>query len=164
MASYNACRNPFITAANDSPHLTRIKSMSTYALCKLSPGCDTAWYLDCGDRWMTASGYYRQKSSDNQIIETAEAGRYEDLDHTKTDLLVPDSKWGWLSPSGQWYGCNFESHDVVAALILRKPQDQLDREGWIRVTEIIDDAIGCNREPTEAQRTWAFDNGRSFDR
>ena len=40
---------------------------------------------------------------------------------------------GWLSPKGEFYGCDYRSHDSLARYVLHKETYQLEREGYIKI-------------------------------
>lgn len=97
------------------------------------------------------------KSKSDIIVESVEANSFEDLDHTKTDLLKPKSSAGWLSPDGKFYGCSWAQHDLLAVLVLKTPVGDLEKRGWMRIHSHYE--IDCLRFPTDAQLSWASSNG-----
>jgi hypothetical protein len=93
-------------------------------------------------------------------LETTLARDYEELDHSKTGLLKPDSVDGWLSPEGRFFGCDYYRHDAVAQLILKQTVTDLERQGWLRVTGYW---IVSGRCATAPQRNWASRFGYEID-
>ena len=69
-------------------------------------GSSRPWWFTTRDRryWENALGGIRLRSEADKIISKVRC-RFDDLDHSVTGLLVPDSKHGWLSPAGRFYGC-----------------------------------------------------------
>lgn len=129
-----------------------------YALIKQRNHDFAYWWEDCGHRFENENGGgFPKLPMCYEIIETAEAECYEDLDHTKTGLLQPDSKAGWLSPDGEFYGCFYASHDALAELVLKTAVCELEKTGWIRVAGARA-VLSCDRFPTDAQRDWARDH------
>ena len=66
---------------------------------------------------------------DGPIVE---AESFEDLDWSC--LIKPDSKCGWLSPDGRFYGCGYSDHADVADLYFKKSERELEDEGWIKIS------------------------------
>lgn len=54
-----------------------------------------------------------------------------DIDYAA--MLKPESKTGWLSPRGEWYGCDSGDHDDVAYFLLHMDERQLEKAGWIKI-------------------------------
>lgn len=60
-----------------------------------------------------------------------EVESFEDLDWSC--LLKPDSKLGWVSPDGRFYGCEYTDHADVADLYFKKSERELEDEGWVKI-------------------------------
>lgn len=63
--------------------------------------------------------------------EIVEANSWEDLDWSY--LLDPDSPIGWVSPSGEFYGCDYRGHEDVAYYILHSSERELEVKGWVKI-------------------------------
>lgn len=96
------------------------------------------WMEDGGDRWINCVGGWRPKGKKKEALEECWAENYEDLDHTKTDLLVPEDKAdaGWIDRDGKFYGCDSQHHDSVIRLIIKKEVGEVEELGWVRVHSI----------------------------
>jgi hypothetical protein len=69
-----------------------------------------------------------------------------------------DAKYGWLSPTGQMYGCRYGQHCKLAVLLspeVDNPDDSLERGGWIKFavkTDVYPEGyVFAKRHPTSAQ-------------
>lgn len=124
----------------------------------------SGWLMDGGEYWVNSGGGRCPKKPNDVIHEgPAYVESDEDLDWSQTYLNDPESNSGWLSPSGEWHGCDSQHHDTVARLILRKTVDELEKEGWCRVygqyseeyrKKHADPEFLCQRHLTPEQRNW----------
>lgn len=48
-------------------------------------------------------------------------------------LIDPNSKTGWLAPSGDWYGCGNGNHQEIAYELLHLKERELELAGWIKI-------------------------------
>lgn len=122
------------------------------------------WWEDAGHQYLNSAGGGFQKVGGrgfDEIVERVEAECYEDLDHKKTSLWKPESDTGWLSPTGEFYGCSYADHDRLAELVLKTAVCELEKTGWIRVPRQRA-VLYCDLFPTDAQRDWARDHGHPF--
>ena len=115
-----------------------------------------SWYLPIDglepygqQRLNNEAGGYCYMTSTDKILEKVMAENFEDLDWTKTSLLRPDSKTGWLAPDGRWWGCYGSGHDIVADLILHSTDMTLRAQGYARV---YSNNVVCDKELTLEQR------------
>jgi hypothetical protein len=90
---------------------------------------------DAQGKMSNDNGTYCFLSRSDIIEETAEAEYIEDLDWTKSSILVPDSKSGWLGRDGQFFGCLSQDHDLIARLVLKQEVRTLEETGWVRLYE-----------------------------
>lgn len=95
----------------------------------------TLWWKREGDRYIYRKGGYLYSKSDNEILETVEADSWDQLDWTKSSLVVSEeeAKAGWLERSGKFHGCVPKGHDRYAELILGRKVADLEKEGWCRI-------------------------------
>lgn len=96
-----------------------------------------SWVEDGEGYWINASGGRCPKSPGDTVFETASGDvSYDELDHRRTGLFLvpPETKSGWLSPTGEMYFCEYECHDRYADLIIKKSQRELEKEGWVKIS------------------------------
>ena len=63
--------------------------------------------------------------------EIVEVSSWEDLDWSC--LLDPDSPVGWISPSGEFYGCDCRAHEEVAYWVLHSTERELEVKGFVKI-------------------------------
>lgn len=121
------------------------------------------WWEDGGAFWINSAGGRCHKSKNDVILQTVQSA-FEDLDWTITSYVEPDSKTGWLSPDGKYWGCSTQNHRSVADLVLKSSSEKLLDQGWVKVNGI--NAPGgafCdffNEKPlNDIQRKFLIDNG-----
>lgn len=128
----------------------------TWVLLDMNDGQGPCWWYDRGDKYThgpdSRTGFGKSDVRDIKIVDTAQARHYEDLDHTRTNLVAKDSPAGWIAPGGQWHPCKSTDHDNYAWLILKKTVGELEDEGWVRVR-------GKPADPGELQQ-WFHNDSR----
>lgn len=125
---------------------------------KLLKENDSAWWELRGDRLYNKVGGWHPYDEDYETAyETAYANGFEELDWSKTYLNNPDEVSGWLSPDGIFYGCPSESHSSCAYLVIKKEERELEKEGYIRISNIND--WFCDKEITEKQAIFLLSKG-----
>lgn len=116
------------------------------------------WMRDCGDRWINfVNGKWPMKDASDIICEKVDIDDITELDWSVTPLYNKDSKSGWLSREGRFYGCPDYFHDKFAAYVLGIKVDELETTGWARI-------LGCNnysstRQLSREQNRWLRRNG-----
>lgn len=85
-------------------------------------GCTCRVYNICG-------GWHNVTIEAND--EIIQADSWDDLDYTY--LLNPHSRLGWLSPEGEFYGCKYFEHRMIADRVIHKDERELEREGWVKM-------------------------------
>ncbi len=114
---------------------------------------DNGYWEIRGDRLVNQGGgwhpYY--PSPDDEIIEVES---YHDLDWSY--LLNPESLYGWLSPEGEYYGCDYMQHAMIADLILDKDEIDMEEEGYVKIFCGWDCErdFFVNKQLTRKQRDW----------
>lgn len=63
--------------------------------------------------------------------EVVEVDSWEDLDWSC--LLDSDSPIGWVSPTGDFYGCDVRAHEDVAYWVLHSSERELELKGWVKI-------------------------------
>lgn len=63
--------------------------------------------------------------------EIVEANGWDELDYRY--LLNNDSDLGWIAPGGQFYGCGYAEHSLIAELIFHKSERDLEEAGYIKI-------------------------------
>lgn len=96
--------------------------------------------------WVNNFGAGCRVSPRDEILETTEVESEDALDWMKTSWVSAMASrakdWrgnklyeGWLSPEGEFWGCQWQEHDTLAFYVLKKQVRDLEREGWGRVIE-----------------------------
>ena len=49
------------------------------------------------------------------------------------DFLYKDSKFGWISEDGEFFGCSYATHDTLLYDVLGMNTYDVELRGWIRV-------------------------------
>lgn len=125
-----------------------------FALVKI-PCWDGPWWVeDKGDNyWYNYAGGRTPKGTKDIIYErVTTTGDFESLDWSKTNMIDNSKESGWLSPKGDFYGCDYMEHDRVASLYFHSSSDALMRFGWMRIASKSN--WYCYRETTEDQLRW----------
>jgi hypothetical protein len=104
------------------------------------------------------------------ILDAVTAKCFEDLDWSRTTLVDPKSDVGWLDRDGRFYGCERENHDLMARLLFKSEEHDLEERGWVRVMRSdlwttgarhMGDGTLAYVRITDAQRQWLLDNGHT---
>jgi len=93
------------------------------------------WVADKGDEyWYWRGGPSKcPKSKTDKILDITFAVEYQDLDHTRTSIMKPDSDTGWIDLQGNWYPCEYTGHDDYSFYVLKRNSIDIEEEGWIKV-------------------------------
>lgn len=107
----------------------------------------------------------RMSFCDIRFCEVATADNFSKLDWSGT-AVFDNEKYlsGWLSPKGEFWGCDYRHHDDLAYYVLGKQTYQLENEGYIKITyeETRNGAkkyyilMGQNTIPTNEQTRYLF--------
>jgi hypothetical protein len=119
----------------------KVKKMTEFHLITWGHGhCvqGPAWMRLIDNKWtgQSGGGFYKGDGKEPEvIIETVEAESWEDLDYTKTSLVVGHEKRtsGWLDPKGKFYPCRTRDHDEYCYMIFKREIQELEDEGWARL-------------------------------
>ena len=81
-------------------------------------------------------------------------------------LIDTKSKYGWLSPSGEFYGCKYTHHQEVAELYFGKQEQELEKEHWIKVFKEYDSdsPVYASIHPNMNQLEWLEKNGVHYSK
>lgn len=79
-------------------------------------------------------GGYNSKN-DITNCEIVEANDFDELDWNDTKVLSKNYRSGWLDRNGKFYGCSYESHDLQAKLVHHSSRQELEKLGWIHISE-----------------------------
>ncbi len=111
---------------------------------------DGPYWVEVGPRyWSTTGGGRIPRCDSDGVLEYKEANDWTDLDWTHTTLHRPESRDGWISPDGRFFGCESQGHDMFAWLGLKQAVKDLEQCGWVRVYW---DRFKCHRRLTAMQR------------
>lgn len=125
------------------------------------------WMTDSGmSMWRDRHGETRNKAPSDVVIDTKHAGHFTDLDWKRTHLYVADGTSGWLSPEGEYFGCNYGGHGNLAYWVLKQDYCVMEKAGWCHV-----DCEGKKGRSTyryvvpltAAQEKWLESNGHDLD-
>lgn len=119
-----------------------------------------SWFEDGDNKWIGFTGGWTPKSPKDKILETAEVEDIHELDWKKTSIYRPNSSCGWLSRDGTFYGCDYQAHDLIADLILKKPVGDLEKEGWVRIWSESD--FACQIRLSADQRNYLSLKGHAI--
>ena len=96
------------------------------------------WYqvVDIVDNnWYLKNDYFGGKIVPDRYLSfsiSSETPFADDLDYSL--LLEKDSENGWISPSGEFFGCDFFYHKMIAEMYLHSSEYNLEEHGWIKLT------------------------------
>jgi len=137
--------------------------MNTFFLLKTKWWGAPFWVEDRGRYWVNYAGGLVPKHKDDKVLDTCEAEDLQKLDWTRTGMLKNyQTSCGWLSPGGEWYGCDSRDHSIVARWIIKAEEKELEAAGWIRVWN-LDDWTCTQRGITEIQRSWLVHHGHKVN-
>lgn len=97
-------------------------------------GRDNGWWKIDGDRLVNRVGGWHpyKPEEDEEIIECEGWNELEGkIDYSY--LLKPNSRNGWLDRGGNYYGCNYSDHDILAQKVLKKSEIELENLGWVKI-------------------------------
>lgn len=81
------------------------------------------------------------------ILEEVEYSNYADFENTHRKeifgyLIKPESKFGWLNPKGEFFGCDFTKHLEVAEDYFGFDEETLEKQGWIKIFKEFENLPG----------------------
>lgn len=97
------------------------------------PDNGISWCEDIDGRLYNYSGGFTVEGRGVEVLESCIAHDWPELDWSKTTLRNDNKAEGWLSPSGEFFGCSYMDHDKLARLYLKKETGDLEMEGWCRI-------------------------------
>lgn len=125
---------------------------------------DDLLYAEFGDEirlYNQFGGYhYHILTSEDRFISVS---HWDDLPW-KDVLINPDSELGWISPSGEFFGCDYRDHEKVAEYILNSSERELEKQGWVKIYSC--DGLQWYHErlhPTEEQKCVLREKGFELD-
>ena len=111
---------------------------------------DNGWWRIDGDKLVNSAGGWHtyHPSPDDEIVE---ADGWSDLDYSY--LIDNTQTTGWVSPEGDFYGCKYMNHSVVANMVLKSSECLLELAGWVKIGWYNGNYYAYVRHfPTEAQQ------------
>lgn len=109
----------------------------------------------------------RNSGCDIRFCKTATAKDRSELDWKGTHVYDNEKYLsGWLSPNGEFYGCDYRSHDSLARYVLHKETYELENEGYIKITYELGDKnniryyilLGQKTVPTDKQVKYLYNS------
>lgn len=125
---------------------------------------DNGWWELNGDCLVNAYGSCHAYVTDN-LAEIIEAESWRDFyeKHASKIFLKPNSPYGWLSPSGEFFGCSHTGHQNLATYFFKSSERELENNGYIKIST---EPFGCNLQTyysrnfiSENQKIWLEKNG-----
>lgn len=96
------------------------------------------WWEYKGDPLNNARLYHifggESQPKDISDLNIVEAQDFYHLDWEGTDVLNKNSRFGWLDREGNFYGCEFEFHELQAVFLHHKNSRELEKLGWIHIS------------------------------
>lgn len=130
---------------------------------------DNGWWSYENGNLVNRGGGSHEADSLDSYKEKVECDSWENFLKTDTyrnSLILKDSKFGWLSPEGDFYGCDYRDHEKVAIYYFGKDEEELEESGWAKITlSIFDHIIKVynDDELTNKQIIWLEDNGFRYE-
>lgn len=126
--------------------------------------------LDNG--WWELDGHYlvnkyggRHTYDTKEKAEVIEAKSWLDFYEKNAEkiFLKKDSPYGWLSPSGEFFGCSHTGHQNLANYFFKSSEKELEEKGYIKIST---EPMGCDLQAyfskdfiSENQKIWLEKNG-----
>ena len=80
-----------------------------------------------------AGGHWGHRRAEDKVLTIVEAESFDDLDWSASYPKLESDYAGWLAPDGTYHRCHSEDHKLYARFMLRMSEEDLDREGWVKV-------------------------------
>ena len=105
--------------------------------------------------------HYHKLAREDEFISVP---HWDDLPW-KDVSIKPDSNLGWISPSGEFFGCDYCDHAKVAELVLNSSERELEARGWVKIYLCYDGVQWYheNLRPTEEQKRVLREKGFELD-
>lgn len=122
-----------------------------------------------GEIWINMRGGWCPKNDNDEIMAVADYPDEESFEDAYRKeiysyLIESDSDLGWLSPEGDFYGCDWASHNDVANLYFNKTDYDLEKEGWVKIFRSVElgEPVYCQSRNTLQQRVWLEDHNVKY--
>ena len=81
-------------------------------------------------------------------------------------LIDKKSKFGWLSPTGDFYPCAYTNHQELAELYFGKQELQMEKEHWVKVFKEFDSSepVYAHICPNHIQLEWLQDHNVKYSK
>ena len=105
--------------------------------------------------------HYHRLSREDKFIS---ASSWNDLPWEEV-YLKPNSKLGWLSPSGEFFGCDYRDHDNLATYVLGFSERELESKGWVKIYSVCGEVLWFHNDlnPTVEQIRELRERGFELD-
>ena len=124
---------------------------------------DNGWWELKGDRLVNCNGgWHDYKLSP---YEERKESTWEEIKKEYYLSHIHDYQTGWLSPDGQFYGCDYRDHNNFALYIFDCYEDELENRGYCKIYrspleygKIDFDMMPGGKELTKIQWKYLLDN------
>ena len=122
-----------------------------------------------GEIWRNLRGGWCLHDKDDEVLAVAEAPDVDAfIDLYRKDiysyLIKKDSDLGWLSPDGDFYGCDYTNHEELAELYFGKEDLEMEKNGWVKIFRSVElgEPVYCQHKLTLRQRCFIEDRCIKF--
>jgi hypothetical protein len=139
--------------------------MAQFVLIKDGSG-RLMWRKKVGDRlYNHNNGWCTFDHIEEKIYDEVEAEDFPYLDWKKSGLcdIRSSGNYGWLTPDGIYYHCEYQEHMIVAAFIFNRLERSLEVSGWVKLNPECLNGWHCEQRLTAEQRNWLSLNGFLID-
>ena len=145
--------------------MTFYKIQQSYRNATARPYWAKVGYNKYGEIWINMHGGWCCKNEKDEILAVADFPDEDSfVEYHRKDiysyLIKEDSDLGWLSPEGDFYGCDWAAHEEVANLYFNKSDLELEKEGWIKIFRSIElgEPVYCQHRTSLQQRLYLEDH------
>lgn len=88
--------------------------------------------IECTTLYNT--GFGKRSQIDINGMETTTAEDFNYLNWYGTKAYDNSYLTGWVSPSGEFFGCDFTMHSFHATYVQNKHERELEEDGWLKIS------------------------------
>lgn len=97
---------------------------------------DNGWWRIEGDKVVNMRGGWHYLRDTNEKSVIVEADDWKDLDWSC--LIKPDSIYGWIDVKGNFYGCDYMEHSLLAEYYFKSNERALEDIGFVKIYRDFD--------------------------